>query len=228
MKVSEFVLYALGVLGLGALAAKALSKKDEEESPKAPSPGVPKKPGPQSVPSPMVHKTPLQNLVLAPSGFAALPGGGYVNKEPLLDTRYPGLWARVSSRDLATFAAKLGGRLLTTKELQSLWAIGYRLKPCTLDYRGPMQSLEYAKRHDACVQAQLAGWDRFKPLVSEGKTWVLDDNPDDHPGMGRNAGWFRPDGTMIQPGGSGSEHHDLDYTDYSQLGRFYLPALPNA
>lgn len=224
MKLGEIILGGLGLLALGAIAAKLMAKEakaeepeTEPESPKAP--GRPP-PGPAPKQSHNVYRTPLERVKLAP--FVPLPSGGSVSVEPALDTE-TGLYARLSYADAASLAASVGGRLLTMPQVFEVWRIGYRLKPCTLVHSQAdfalMQSIEYARKHDECVRSQLQQWDRRKPLANAGKDWIADASP----GRARNGGWVLSEGKAIQPGGPGSEHHDRDYTDYSQLTRVWKP-----
>jgi hypothetical protein len=171
-----------------------------------------------------VHRTSLQNLAPLPA-FVPLASGGYVVSEPLKDAS-TGLYARLSYGDLESLAARYGGRLLTMAQVFEIWRDGYRIKPCTLVHKKSdfalMQGIEFARRHDECVRAQLAEWDGKKPLANAGKDWI---HGAKKPGMARNGGWVTGPASAIQPGGDGSEHHDKSYTDYSQLARFWVPNL---
>lgn len=177
-------------------------------------------------PAPGVYRTPLSQVAPA-SRFAPLPSGGFVVSEPVRDAA-TGLYARLSYSDAEALAAQYGGRLLTMPQVFEIWRIGVRLKPCTLVHKqedfARMMGEDFARRHDECVRAQLGGWDGSKPLANAGKDWILGASA----GKARNGGWVLSEGKAIQPGGHGSEHHDRNYTDYSQLTRFWVPNLPSA
>lgn len=231
MTFGQIVIGGFALLGLGAIIAKALHKpepEEKEEEKKGPSSPKAQPPAPGRG---GVYRTPLGRSRLTSSGFAPVPSGGFVNVEPPIDTE-TGLYARMSPEDQLAFARSIhpGARFLKMPEVYAIYRVGFKLKPCTLVFNqndlNRMQTIEYARKHDECLRAQLKGWDGKQPLINDGKYWVFDDDPSDHGGNYRNGGWVTADGKAIQPGGSGSEHHGAGYVDYSQLTKFWIPSLP--
>ncbi len=153
------------------------------------------------------------------SGWALLPSGVEVMCLPLVDGR-TGLFARLSYAEARTLASGLGAELLTMTVAREAWDTGFRLQPITLvnnaSDAAQMRGRAFCERHDTRLLAQLEPWNRTAAVANAGKDWIAGASP----GRARNGGWFRTDGTPIQPGGPGSEHHDEHYTDYSQLTRF--------
>ncbi len=164
-----------------------------------------------------VYRTPPGDAVLHPSGWARV-GGVEVTCMPMLD-RLTGLFARLSYAELEEVAEREGGRLVSMDTLLDVWDVGVRLVPVTLvarqDDTRHMRGRAFCERHDAAVRAQLEalGWDGHSPVANVGKQWIRGASA----GKARNGGWFKKDGIAIQPGGPGSEHHDRNYSDYSQL-----------
>jgi peptidoglycan hydrolase-like protein with peptidoglycan-binding domain len=173
-----------------------------------------------------VYRTPPADAVLHPSGWARV-GDVEVTCLPMLDA-LTGLFARLSYAELEAVAVRHGARLVTMDTLLDVWHAGLRLSPVTLvarqDDTRHMRGRAFCERHDVAVREQLAraGW-TAGPVANVGKQWIRGASP----GKARNGGWFGANGVAIQPGGPGSEHHDRDYTDYSQLATLERDAQRN-
>jgi hypothetical protein len=130
----------------------------------------------------------------------------------------------------------LGARLLTPTLLDQMWAQrAVTLTPCTQAFT---ESTAAMVVHSACVDAKLAAAGGVPPygiVQTVGKTWVLDNELLNHPGMACNMGWYLeqrmpnvpfdaaptlPGAHMIQSPGYA---HSANYAgDYSQVGLFVL------
>jgi hypothetical protein len=129
------------------------------------------------------------------------------------------IYARLTARDAAAFAASIGARLPTREEviegIDFARAHGLVLAPVTLSYGPEMVTRDHAIEHDRRVREQLrklAHVDVWTGLVAGiGKHWVSGAAP----GMSRICGWPRADGSLIQTGTKdihGDTHHDYATT----------------
>ena len=171
-----------------------------------------------------VFRTPPECAVVHSSGWARV-GSVEVTCIPLVDVRIfdgqPWLtFARLSHNDLEQVASREGARLVSMATLRACWETGLRLRPVQLVMTKrdteKMRGKEFCDQHDRAVWAQLgaAGWEGERVVANIGKNWLREARA----GKARNGGWFNALGVPVQPGGPGSEHHDRDYTDYSQIG----------
>lgn len=165
-------------------------------------------------------------------GFAPVPGtGAEVTRLPLWDAKH-GVFARLTYRDALAAAQAHGARLGSTTEYDKLHAAGFEPTPCIGGltaaeksaakaagiserdaFGAGMVSLEWARRHDACLFKKLATWDGQKPVSNAGKQWIGGAPA----GRALNYGWYStaaPNGRMWQ--GLGKVHDDAHH-DYSQL-----------
>ena len=136
------------------------------------------------------------------------------------------LFARLDQPTAEEVARSLGGRLLTRAPVDEIARIGFFTKPCTLVHSKSdfalMQSLDFARRHDECMRAQLGAWQRDRPAQG-GKDYIARDAAH-RADRQLEYGWDKAPGDavdMIQPPG---QAHELSYTDYSQLTRVWRPA----
>jgi hypothetical protein len=178
-----------------------------------------------------IFRTRPEDAELHPSGWGPLPGSDLeVTRLPLIDraARLPTgepMFARLSYREQLEVAASHGGSLLSMAEVLDIWRTGLRLTPVTLvtrpEHTAHMRGRSYCETHDARVYEQLrrAGWGGGQLVANACKDSIRGATA----GRMRNGGWVQADGRPIQPGGPGSEHHDDDYTDYSQGLRLIRP-----
>lgn len=177
-----------------------------------------------------VFRTPVDAARPHSSGWVRV-GDVDVLAIPLIDARIfdEQTWltfARLSHNDLEQVAAREDARLVSMATLRACWETGLRLKPVQLvrtqqDTR-LMRGKGFCDEHDRRVWEQLgaAGWEGGKVVANIGKNWLRETTS----ANARNGGWFNAAGEPVQPGGPGSEHHDRDYTDYSQIGTLEKPA----
>jgi hypothetical protein len=130
----------------------------------------------------------------------------------------------------------LGARLLTPTLLDQMWAQRQvTLTPCVQTFT---ESTAGMIAHSACIDQKLAaagGVPTDGIVQTVGKTWVLDNELLDHPGMACNMGWYleKPmpnvpfdaaptlaGAHMIQS--PGYAHSAVYAGDYSQVGLFVL------
>lgn len=221
---------------LGGWSLFQSGKAQASEAPK-PTP----KPTPNPAPKPTAN-APMQPAKSTPNVFISRvedcvirdsgsqdAGGRHWMREPLWDAAND-CYARLRYSDAPAALAKFGFKLATQADWEALKnASGVTiLEPCTLvsqqsDF-AKMRSLDFARKHDACVKAQLdkLGWLGNTVLLNCGKQWL----PGAPPGKSINFGWMRtkpgvngkgeprPAGSWIQTPGTA---HEAAYTDYSQL-----------
>lgn len=206
--------------GQGSASA---SPKDRPRPPAAPPPP----PGP----SRDVYRSQPERVRVDDTGWIPLPSGGLVTAMPLVDVSQrlatgDYLYARLDQPTAEDLAASMGGRLLTREQVDEISRIGYHTKPCTLvhskaDFAG-MRSLDFARRHDECMRAQLAGWQRDRP-VQGGKDYVTR-RPSERTDRQVEYGWDKAEGSAVDHIQSPGQSHELTYTDYSQLTRVWRAA----
>lgn len=160
------------------------------------------------------------------AGWVRLPSGVEIMREPFVD-RPTGLYSRLSYGDLESLAKTLGAQLVSMATLVEAWKFGVRLPSVQLitgtieeqrEKTKRMMSRAFCELHDSQVRTFIPStWDRSargdQGLANVGKQWIRGASP----GKARNGGWFSSRGIPVQPGGAGSEHHNREYTDYSQL-----------
>lgn len=168
-----------------------------------------------------VYRTPLADVRMHESGWAAIGPGIEVTAVPLVQSHPPPgiLFARITWAEAKALADAWGVDMITAEIGALVYQRGLRLAPCTLWEPGAdahMQSEAWCARHDRCVVGQLDRlWDGRQAVADCGKDWIWE------PGAGAKAvnwGWHDPSGRVIQSPG---HRHELSYTDYSQLTRFF-------
>jgi hypothetical protein len=164
-----------------------------------------------------VYRTAAVDAV--PDGWAELPSGGWVFA-PFVDKK-TGLYARcdydVGAQVLAAFEA----RYLTLAQAQEVIRLGIWIKPCPQTPGNSMASLEWARRHDECVRAQMKP-DDIDKLQLPAKIWLAGAPPNKSINYGfvRRAG--DPSSVIQSPGYA----HDRRHVDYSQLLQGWTPNKP--
>jgi hypothetical protein len=242
---------AARVLGLGALGAAcgyAVSQRPEHAAAGAVAgvvagvfasaagggPGAPSAPpagGGGGSGGGRVFRTPVDAVEEHPSGWAPIGEGIEVTRLPVLDARFPHLFARLTYDDAAAVARARGWRMMTPPVGLAVWRQGFRLAPCLLTPSDQMASRAWCEDHDRCVAEQLAGerarqgnvresWDGIAPVANCGKDWIEGALP----GWSLNWGWLNASGIPIQAGRPGQQTHDRSHVDYSQLSRFWRAA----
>lgn len=170
-----------------------------------------------------VFRTRPEHAIVHPSGWHPVNDDFEIVKVPLIDATAKlstdrAMFARVSHHDEEEVCRRLGAEFVTFDIAKAVWRAGVRLKPVQLVRTHAdserMRGRGFCEVHDARVWNQLEaiGWDGSEPVANIGKFWVKPSSK-----MARNCGWFDVNGVPVQPGGPGSERHDRDYTDYSQL-----------
>lgn len=158
-------------------------------------------------------------VIMHPAGVQEYNGVRYMRR-PLWDPE-AGIYARITYRQQKDVLARLGARRITEQEWMALYNAPSEevvvLKPCTLVNTGAdqyrMRSLDYCRKHDACVAAQVTDDDaRIAVNLGKQRLDVKNGRPP-KAGYQINYGWI-VNGKPIQSPG---EAHEDTYTDYSEL-----------
>ena len=172
----------------------------------------------------MVYRTAPELVAVHDSGWIRLPSGVEVTRLPLVEVDCPERFARIGAGAARQWCAAHGARLPTAAELDELHASALYIEPYTLPtvamihaagigladtalidrFRTTHMSGEpWARLHDAQVWLRLhaAEW-TDQAVANAGKHWCA----------GGIYGWWRADGSMIQPLYAG---HGDDHTDYA-------------
>ncbi len=179
---------------------------------------------------PRAWRSSPDDCALHPQGPLVAWRGLEVTRLPLCDLKH-GVFARLTYADALKVASRFGLRLGKVTEFNLMHAHGFEPSPCIaklsaaeraegeaqgLDEQTTfgryMVSLAWAQKHDACLWAKLASWDKQTPVSNAGKQWVGGAPK----GKAYNYGWFDSNHPKGRWQGL-SSFHDDGHHDYSQL-----------
>jgi hypothetical protein len=198
------------------VAANFFSAAIGRPLPSLPTKPPDQKPGPPrpQKPTPGIFQATAAQIVAAVKRAEwrriTLPSGASV--EVMLEPAREGdLFLTATYRSAQTAADELGASLLTPMVSDAIYAqADSQLVPCILPAGPEMASLEYTKKHSACILAQLP----HGLVANAGKNWVrgLKLGAD----QAANHGWYdagAPNGRLWQDKG---RKHNRSHVDYSQ------------
>jgi hypothetical protein len=116
------------------------------------------------------HHTGVDDIVVF--DWVRLNATTEVTRVPLWDRRHD-LFARLTYREAAEFAASIDARLVSSDELEELRQIAIVIEPVTLAATKAMSSVEWSRRHDQEALRRLSLVDDFKsPILGAGKHFI--------------------------------------------------------